>query len=400
MVGLILVRRLVVGFCLVVLDVAFVTSANAREPVVLRVADDTEVWSIAFSPKGDVLAALRSGELILWKTQADSAGERLIKRIAIPGGRDRIWGAESPLAFSHDGALVALAAAEMPARGFGNAIQVWDIKAEKVIATLKSLGERQWPFAHFAFLPKSHDLVVALDSSIEVWSPATGARRTIAAGDSFEGVAIQHSRFLGDGSFVTARADGRVCLWDLENAKLKTFRKVNTTMYYVGEGGGGGGLRQRNLIVTSPDAKRAVVIDNVKRNDPAARYLSLWDLEKGKMLRKLTDKGTTYLPAVDWSADGKFLSWISSTKKRRELVVWDVGANKERTRIAIPTDLAIGDGISISPDSRLIASIGFTTKKSALGPLSDAGLVLLWDISDLTKDEESQAESKKKDAAK
>jgi hypothetical protein len=99
-----------------------------------------------------------------------------------------------------------------------NSVQVWDIKAEKAIATLNSPGGRSWPFAHFAFLPKSNDLLVALDSSLEVWSPATGAKRTIAAADTFEGDAIQHSRILDDGLLVTARADGRVCLCDLEKA--------------------------------------------------------------------------------------------------------------------------------------------------------------------------------------
>lgn len=393
--------------------VTFVGSSRhllALEPVTLKVVDDAQVWSIAFSPKGDVLAAFHSGELTLWKTKVESEAERLKNRIAVPDSKDwSRWRHESPLVFSSDGDLVALPVAGIPAGDGGqklfttNSVQVWDVKEEKEVATLHSPGGRSWPFGYFAFVPNSRDLLIALDSSLEVWSPANGAKRTIAAAGTFEGVAIQHSRFLNDGSLVTARADGRVCLWDAEKPALKTFRKIKTSMYFVGAEGDGGGQLRRNVIVTSPDAKRAVAVDTVEPNNPAAHYLSLWDLEKGQMLRKLTgDKGRIVLSSVDWSADGKYLCWVSYSPaaKRRDLVVWDVAKNVELFRQAISKDVLVGDGIAFSPDSRMIATPAATMTDTAIGPQPDNGIVLLWDISNVTKNGKPADESKNKPADK
>jgi WD40 repeat protein len=114
------------------------------------------------------------------------------------------------------------------------------------------------------------------------------------------------------------------------------------------------------------------------------------------MLRKLTgDKGKVLLSSVDWSADGKYLCWISSSPatKRRDLVVWDVAKNAELLRQVISKDVSAGDGIAFSPDSRMIAAPAMTMTEQVIGPLPDGGVVLLWDISDLTKDGESKAES-------
>ena len=209
-------------------------------------------------------------------------------------------------------------------------------------------------------------------------------------------------RVLKDGSLVTSRADGRICLWDTKKGLLKAVRNVRSSIYRVP----GGGSIRTNYIVTSPDAKRAAALDYVKtpviigdtlHEDATAGYkLTLWDLEKGKSIRDLPlGAGKRDASSVAWSDDGRFIAWVSydvadDDGSSLECVVWDVSRGKEVMREKPPTGIWIGGVISFSPDGKLLGM--------PAGEKPEKAMVAIWDISDLTATGDSDAESKNKPA--
>jgi WD40 repeat protein len=282
-------------------------------------------------------------------------------------------------------------------------VQVWDIKKGVTVGTYVG-GELYQAHSCFTFVPNSTDMYIAVQRSLDVWSPKTGKRRTIASADCKEGYGVQHMRVLNDGSLVTSRADGRVCLWDTKKGVLKAARKVRSSIYRVAAGGGS---IRTNYIVTSPDAKQAVALDYFKtpvlvgdtlHEYPIAGYkLTLWDVEKGKSIRDLPlGAGKRDASSVAWSNDGRFIAWVSydvadGDGRTLECVVWDVSKEKEVMREKSPARIWIGGVISFSPDGKLLGMPAGDNSKKAM--------VAIWDISDLTKAEESRAESKQEKAA-
>jgi WD40 repeat protein len=442
MAGLILVRRLVVGLLVLLSGVAARAQEFPNAPVVIEVAEHAWIQTIAFAPRGDRLMVFRDGELSIWRTRPSAKEERLVKRIELALSRQWLMNA-APIAVSPNGKLVAIPVDGLGTRGISksNAIQVLDITkdfakggaddvgaAEKedakeddekdkedadeggakkpaggaVIGTLIG-GSESASHGYFTFSPKGDELYVAIEHSIEAWSPTTDKRRTIALGKTNEGTAVQHMRVLADGSLLTARADGRICLWDVEKPELKSFRQVASSIYRVGPGGRGGSIRMHH-VVTSPDGKRAAVIDYanpaVMRGgalyiDGTAYVLSIWDLEKGKVLRKPPlGKGKRGVGSVAWSPDGMYLAWDSHgmwafgddrADDDRDIVVWDVTKHKALFRAKPPEGVAVADGIAFSPDGKMLAVPAQKKPRR--------GLVLLYDLQDSTKPPEPDSEA-------
>lgn len=268
------------------------------------------VWSIAFSPTGDLVASASSkGDVCIWGV-AD--GEL---RTTLAGHE----GATYAVAFSHDGQMLVTGGRERTARLWA---RLWDSTTWEARGRL--VGHEGTVFAA-AFSPDdSLVATVSHDKTVRLWDAATGT--AVARLDGHSGRVFSLAFNPSGGELATASDDGTVRIWDLdrrgERRMLKHPFRVNGVAYL------GAGDR---IATASGDG-----------------VLRLWNTADGVEVARL--RGHT---AAIWSiAAVPGAAWVGTGSADGTARVWDTDFTIAPVMRATDKVLAV----TCSPDQQLVAT--------------------------------------------
>jgi len=254
-------------------DLYFYDPATKTEKY--RVTFPGSVRSLAFAPKGDVLAlGFPSQQLLL----IDAAtGRELTTLQEQPGDpppplRERV----TEVAFSADGTLLAAASLE-------NDIRIYNVERRELIKTLTGHTSR---VLSIAFSPDQKSLISgSKDKTVIVWDLASGQRRLSLPQQPAEVLTVAWSP---DGKLLaTGCAYGKsvCCLW---NAETGVLRKTLAAHH--------GSITE---VRFSPDGKTLAT-------GGADRLVKLWDVDSGDLLHTY-DPDAGKVLCLRFSPDGKSL---------------------------------------------------------------------------------------------
>jgi WD40 repeat protein len=343
-------------------------AAAARDPVTLG-EHKGRVERLAFSPQGDLVAGLSIGEVALWRVNAASEADRLVRRIDIGEKDGQFW--FCPLVFSPKADVIGVGFIRENPRLVG--VNLWDVGGKGIRATYdrKPVITNH---VYFAFAPNGEEIAFALGNTLEVWTRDTGKTRQCSTKPDEE-ADIQFMRYTDDGkTLITARKDGQIRFWDAQSGALKRTVQVSTAGVYEYSSRGIGGDAELHSVLVSSDGTKAAAIRRVPNYE-----VCLWNLENGKLLNTLAKAPPRWsISALAWSHDGKWLAWnrdkLFTPPHELSIVIWNVESGKEAIRLKPPPKLGFGPTFDFSPDSRYFAVSAPTTKN-----------ILLWDLSDITK---------------
>jgi RNA polymerase sigma factor (sigma-70 family) len=284
--------------------------------------------------------------------------------------RLRHGGAPKAVAWSPDSRWIVSASG-----GLDPAVRIWEVATGKEIRTF---NQHQAAAVSAAVSPDGV-LVASVDKAnmLFFWEAPTGkVRNTRRIGNNAT------VTFAADGKrFATIDENGQACLVD--SATLQTLRVFDanvgpkTTKAHVALSS------DEKTVVASDTANNILIVDtqsgNLRRSighpglieclalSPDGTILAtagqdhstrLWDAATGKLMRQLVGHQAA-VKSVAWSPDGKTLATASPDKTTR---LWDAATGKETKRLDHP-HAAAGvqsnfQGVAISPDGNMVASIG------------------------------------------
>jgi WD40 repeat protein len=314
-------------------------------------AHSCQVFHLAFSPDGKILATPNGDTLRLW----DAATGRAIRRLRHRSEVDCF-------AFSLDGKILATGSGpdsktlgtESRFKRADGTIRLWDLTAGKVRLAVKA---HVFEVDSIAFSPDGTTLASAGDRSdlVILWDVASGKQR----------LRLRAGRFLSDCSAIAEEL-----FWHPPGARLEFIADVLRRLA-AGEGMTASIQDYPTQLAFSPDGK---LLATTGADDGAVR---LWDAATGKLRMSFqAHKGGVY--SVAFSPDGKLLATGGATFSAAdsgpdhggdadyddEVRLWDVATGKERLALA-----HYHTPFAFSPDSKAMT---FGGKKPV--PLRDLGV--------------------------
>jgi len=310
-------------------------------PVAIPPAAGVDVWSVAVSQDGKVVAAGagmwdKPGEIGVWNLATREPLQRFAEELGI-----------ASVALSPDGKLLA-------SGSWSGHVRVYDWAAGKQLFDFP-VGD----VARVAFSPDGQLLAtVTEDKSAQLWDVAQGKLLADLEGDLFRFHCVTFSpdgkRLLAGGGDWKPDGINHVIGWDLVGRKqvLRLAGHKNAIL----------------AISYSPDGKMIAT-------GAADNTIRLWDADSGKHLKTLSGH-THWVESLVFSADGETLVSGSADTSIR---FWDVDQGTEKSRIATRGTVR---SLRFTPDGdTLIAGSGPKTLK-VFAAASQKELAALWNGSE------------------
>lgn len=309
------------GKLILALLILFTANIIAQKPeLYLQTGHSGPIYSIAFNPKGDILASASEDQSVkLWDVET----KREIRTLA---GDGRIVS----VAFSPDGKLLA-------SSSDNGAIRVWEVET----------GKRVWSFGQSLNVPAvvfSPDgkYLAAWSKDLVIWEVSTWQEiRRIDGGGKFsftleisKGQVSTPLGFSPDSTKIAALSEGRLKLFD-----IKTGKKLRGYNQYT----------FRSMAFSS-DGKIIAASESKLLSEGEGDKINLWDVTKEKLLGTLPGHSKAIV-SMKFSPDGKMLATASYDKS---IKLWDIVSRQEiRT---LPGHNEWVNSIAFSPDGRTLAS--------------------------------------------
>jgi RNA polymerase sigma factor (sigma-70 family) len=304
-------------------------AATGRKVATLAGPDPTEVLlgDVAYSPDGSLLATAGNGVRV-WDT--------VRRKMLWEARKFHRWG--RAVAFSPDG--TALAAA-----GRDGTLRLWEGASGKEIRRLK--GHRGQIHA-LAFSPDDKTLVAGgEDGAVHLWAWRTGRR--LGHFRAHAG-AVSTIAFSLDAKVLASGGNDRtVCFWDAATGRpLHRPGKVKGPVL---------------CVRFAPDGRRVVSASGVNdalgtaRVNPGEGEVKLWDVARGRELRRFTGRSPFSVIGVAFSPDGKDL--VGAGGRSHNLRHWKVDTGREELRFGGHQGEI--ERVAFSADGKALATAGDRT---------------------------------------
>lgn len=279
------------------------------------------IWSVAFSPDGQYLAAGDTKGNILLRQAADG---RVIRSFT----GHTAWVVS--LAFSPDGNSLASSSCDCTAK-------LWDVNTGQC---LHSFDEHQHEVWSVAFSPDGETLATGCDDSkVRLWSVITGECLKVFSGHKNEVLSVA---FSVDGrELISASQDSTIRFWNIKAGKRDRIFK-----------GHDDGVRSLSI---SPDGQMLASSSN-------DRTVRLWAIETGECLKVFQGHSNVVL-SVAFSPQGNILASCSIDQTVR---LWNIET---------------GECVKVFQEhSSYINSINFNSQGTVLASGSNDQSIKLWNI--------------------
>lgn len=280
-----------------------------------------EVYAVAFSPDGQMLAAgTASGEVRLWQLPS-------LQPCGVLGGHSH---AARAVAFSPDGRTLA-------SGSWDQTIRLWDTDSGELRHVLQ--GHSDWITA-VAFSPDGRTLASgARDHTVRLWDTGNGQLiRTLCRHTG----PVRSVAFSPDGHYLASGSiDQTLCLWDVARvlALGRTETPVEGQTYHRLQGH----TSWVNTIAFSPN-------DRVLASGGYEGTIRLWDLDTLRTAHVLRGHAS-WVESIAFHPDGHYLASGSMDQTVR---LWDL--DTRQTRHVLQGHTAGCGTVAFSPDGARLAS--------------------------------------------
>lgn len=245
---------------------------------------DNIVYSVAFSPDGKVLAAADISSAQFWRP----SGEKLPLSLNPPSR------SVSKVLFSPDGSMIATLSDS-------DWVRLWSAEDGRFLRALEAPAAGP---TDLAFSPDGKVLAASFNGGVRLWNVESGTLfRTLAANDD-EGTLLRGVTFSPDGKTVASVGWGAIRLWNVSNGEV--VRTIQAPVY-----------TSFSTIAYSPDGSMIASGQGISGYpDPD---ILLWRVSDGGLLYKLNGQSTV-ITDLAFSPDGKMLASASGDETVR---LWD-----------------------------------------------------------------------------
>jgi RNA polymerase sigma factor (sigma-70 family) len=301
--------------------------------------------SVAFSQKGDLLAAAHGNVIRLW----NAGTGKLVRRFA--GHTERVF------------AVVFLPHRRQLASAAGDGtVRLWDVDSGAELRRMTA-AQRNWRVQTLAASDDGSVLISGSDdNNLSIWDTATGSALYQSAGDKSWMNRRVFSVALSKGQLAAGYSNGLVRVW-----KLPEIDKLRRPTSATPPGGWqddvlakvDGHCEGLSAVSVSPDNKFAATASS-------DRTVRVWDLATGKEHRRFDGDSAIF------SRDGR---WLVTSGRDGPICIRDWPEGQELHRID-------GAGPALSPDSKYLACV-----KPAAGKAwgSDYWDVLIYELAGVSE---------------
>ncbi len=280
------------------------------------------IWSVAFSPDGQYLAA------------GDTKGNILLRRVADGQPIRRFEGHNGwvvSLEFSPDGETLASSSCDCTAK-------LWDIDTGQCLHTLKEHEQEVWSVS---FSPDGETLASGCDDNkARLWNVSTGECLQVFQGHKNEVLSVTFS--LDGQRLISGSQDSTIRFWDIRNGECQ------------------------QVLTEHEDGVRSISISldgQMLASSSNDRTVRLWNIDTGECLKVLHGHKNVVF-AVTFSPDGNLLASSGIGQKVR---LWNIDTGE---------CLKVFQG-----HSNMVNSVAFNSQGNLLASGSYDQSVKLWHVS-------------------